>query len=225
MKRASKDLVVEGIEIPKGRYYGYENGELIVECKKSGNGNMYFEMEDHYIMIAFGSKGKKMAEVLIDKDEYERVSEYTWFYHNGYIEALIDNKTVGLHRFIMNTPKDFVTDHINRNASDNRKCNLRICNQYENCRNKSKTNRNNSGFKGIHLQKNMCKWECGIRKQFKRIYLGVYNKLEDAVRVRREKEQELFGEFACDVHPLTKEEIEFCRQQDIKYGTFNWNKE
>lgn len=224
-KRARKDIVIDGVLVPKGREYWYEDGELVIQCKQKGNGNHYVEIEDYIIIVVFNPKGTKMVEVLIDKDDYNKVSKYTWkLNEEGYIYGTYKGKHTYIQRVIMNTPKDYDTDHINQNKLDNRKCNLRICKHSENIRNRRKYSCNNSGFKGVYLHKKSYKWKTYIRNEGKTINLGTYNKLEDAVKVRREKEIELFGEFACEVHPLIKEEIEFCRQQDIKYGTYNWNK-
>ena len=53
---------------------------------------------------------------------------------------------IEMHRFIMNFPKGKYVDHINHNTLDNRKCNLRICNNADNIRNGKIRTNNKSGY-------------------------------------------------------------------------------
>lgn len=52
---------------------------------------------------------------------------------------------------------------------------------------------NTSGYTGVQVRGN--KWIAIITFKKKVYYLGTYSKLEDAVRVRRQAEERLFGEF------------------------------
>ena len=73
-------------------------------------------------------KGKPPITVLIDDEDYPKVSKYIWHIMAlGYINGSVKNKRFYLHRFIMNAPSNKVVDHINGNKLDNRKCNLRLC--------------------------------------------------------------------------------------------------
>lgn len=85
---------------------------------------------------------KITTKFVIDKDDYENVSQLNWCVTSvGYIASTqyVDGikKLLLLHRFIMNVPyfpgkgaKETV-DHINRNPLDNRKENLRVVSQSE----------------------------------------------------------------------------------------------
>ena len=64
-------------------------------------------------------------------------------------------------------------DHINRNRSDNRICNLRITNH-----SKNQFNRNNT--KGYSWHKRDKKWRSSIRVNNKQIWLGSFDNEEDA---------------------------------------------
>lgn len=72
----------------------------------------------------------------VDDIDYEKVSKHTWYYTGGYAQAVIDDKKIGMHRYIMNTPKGLVTDHLNHDTLDNRRSNLRICTHAENMANR-----------------------------------------------------------------------------------------
>lgn len=99
---------------------------------------------------------------------------------------------IEMHRFIMNFPKGKYVDHINHNTLDNRKCNLRICNNADNIRNGKIRTNNKSGHTGVSLNKTKTKWEANIKVNYKSIYLGVYSNIEDAIKARKEAEKKYF---------------------------------
>lgn len=64
--------------------------------------------------------------LLVDKQDFERVSRYSWCIGcKNRVVANVNHKVVYLHRFILGEV-DGVVDHINGNNRDNRRCNLRI---------------------------------------------------------------------------------------------------
>lgn len=69
-------------------------------------------------------------------------------------------------------------DHINGNKLDNRKSNLRICSNAENCRNSRGTGKNR--FKGVFWVAN--RWMAQIAVDRKTIYLGRFKDEEQAAR-------------------------------------------
>lgn len=87
-----------------------------------------------------------------------------WAVYLGKINGKYKNKTIKLHRFITNCPKGLVVDHINRNPADNRRCNLRICTQFENNKNRSN---NTSGITGVTWRSRSKKWRATIMKNGK----------------------------------------------------------
>ena len=90
----------------------------------------------------------------------------------------------------------YVVDHINCNAFDNRKCNLRICTQGENTLNKSYMKRNSSNYIGVRYDKYHDRYDSEIRLQEKRCHLGYEKELKNAVYKRYYAEKLLFKEFA-----------------------------
>lgn len=99
---------------------------------------------------------------------------------------------IEMHRFIMNFPKGKYVDHINHNTLDNRKCNLRICNNGDNLRNGKIRTNNKSGYNGIYFDKNRNKWLAEIKVNYKKIFLGRYVNIEDAIKTRKEAEKKYF---------------------------------
>ena len=77
---------------------------------------------------------------LIDIEDYDKIKDLCWYESKqGYIHHKDKGQQImQLHRLITGCPRDKVVDHINHNKRDNRKSNLRICTQKENCNNRPK---------------------------------------------------------------------------------------
>jgi hypothetical protein len=71
-------------------------------------------------------------------------------------------KTLLMHRVIMNPPTDMVVDHINGNGLDNRRSNLRIVTRGENSRLARNIPANRSGFRGVSWSSKRGKWRAAI---------------------------------------------------------------
>lgn len=142
-------------------------------------------------------------EFYFDLDDYDKIKDYCWYTvkdnDSKYMSIVttIDAKQVTMHKLL--GYKHY--DHINRNALDNRKSNLRPANSKENARNRSKQSNNTSGFIGVSWDKECQKWRPFIKVGGKMIHLGRYVKKEDAIRARLEAELKYFGEeFAPQRH-------------------------
>ena len=81
-------------------------------------------------------------------------------------------------------PKSMI-DHINRDKSDNRICNLRPADALLNRLNRGVERRNKSGHTGIYWNKHGKKWHAQIKRGQLRIHLGMFDSLDDAVEARR----------------------------------------
>lgn len=138
-----------------------------------------------------------------DLEDYDKISNYTWHYSNGYAIAHQykgDKRTTfKMHRLIMNVlDVDCVVDHINHNRLDNRKCNLRIANNIKNSFNHSIQSNNTSGVTGVIFHKASNKWCSRITVNGKRIILGYYDNFDEAVKVRKAAEEKYYGEWSYD---------------------------
>lgn len=146
----------------------------------------------------------KNQKVLVDKNLYEDLNKNKWYTMNcsgKYYAARtikIDGKkkTILMHRYIMNAPKNKVVDHINGNTLDNRIENLRICSHKENIRNSKKCKNNTSGYTGVFFYKRTKRWQSCIGVNNKIINLGYYDTKEEAALAYNEAAIKYFGEFA-----------------------------
>jgi len=138
------------------------------------------------------------VELIVDATDYEKVKEYSWcISKTGYpVARMKDGRVIKLTRFLLE-PKNpkLVIDHINGNPFDNRRANLRICTNTQNSRNCKLSKNNTSGYVGVRMTESG-KWHAQIMVNRKEINLGRYEKLEDAIKARREGEIRYFGEFA-----------------------------
>ena len=141
------------------------------------------------------SRGKY---TLIDDSDLEKVNQHTWHCgKNGYASCNRKEFKVLMHRFILDFPKSNI-DHKNGDKLDNRRENLRLCNQSQNTANSSKRKTNTSGFKGVSLEKRNpnLKWVVNLTKDYKHIYGGAFKTKEEAHNRYIELSRKFFGEFA-----------------------------
>jgi len=141
--------------------------------------------------------------VVIDREDYPTIKDLRWLtivapYTCYAMHSYTKNGKRGaipMHRLILgiNDPGVLV-DHVNRNGLDNRRGNLRTCTARQNCYNTKRRTDNTSGYKGVHLH--FGKWQARVVVNGKRISLGHFDNLMDAVRVRDEAAAKHYGQYA-----------------------------
>lgn len=133
--------------------------------------------------IAVLRRNKVIAWAYVDDADYEEISAYRWgLDKDGYAvraEGTFPNTArYSMHRQLLNPPSNLVTDHINRNKLDNRRCNLRIVTRQENNRNVGPRAGNSTGYKGVSLNKG--RYVAQIRFDGKSIHIGRFGTKEEA---------------------------------------------
>lgn len=136
----------------------------------------------------------------VDDEDWPLISRYTWRMDpKGYVVTNSFGTTLRIHRLILNPKKGEQVDHINHNKLDNRKWNLRICNNSENQANTPKRTykeKFSSIYKGVHYRKDLDKYTARIGFGKTRIHIGHFQTQEEAALAYNAKAIELFGEFA-----------------------------
>lgn len=141
---------------------------------------------------------------IIDEEDFERVSKHSRCvqqYKNKskckkiYAKCSIRGTQVTLHRFILNSPRGSLVDHINGDSLDNRKDNLRYTDKKGNAANRPKDRLKNatSIYKGVSY--NGGKWHCKIQVSGEAIYLGGFSTEVAAAEAYNKAALEYFGEF------------------------------
>lgn len=161
--------------------------------------------------MAKSIKHRNGYEIIVDDDVYEWASKLKLYVstENGrsfaYRTVTVNgrNKNVYLHREIMglNVPgPKLVVDHINQNALDNRRENLRVCTPSQNSMNRRKrTDRVfTSVYKGVFFDKSkkLKPWRASIKVNRKTTWSGRFDTEEEAAERYNEEALKLHGEFA-----------------------------
>lgn len=107
---------------------------------------------------------------------------------SGYIRVTLQGRTYFQHRLAWaiyyNKWPQGVIDHKDRVRSNNAICNLRDTTQHQNSLNQGDNCKNTSGFKGVSQNKKTGKFEQYKYYKYKKIYLGSFDTVEDAVLAR-----------------------------------------
>ncbi len=145
----------------------------------------YEIVDDHTAVIPVKYKDQWFV-TLVDVTDAELVADYSWGLNKqGYIQAMINKKTVTLHRFLLNLHAEskLIVDHINGFRADNRRANLRMTTYTSNQHNvKRNSKRNSSGFRGVGKHSQCNKWQASVNVDKKLKYLGLYDTAEEAAR-------------------------------------------
>ena len=122
--------------------------------------------------IILSGKKANGKSAKVDDDDYKKYNHLRWHLSDtGYAVRRNNGETIRLHRLIMNCPEGMVVDHLNGDTLDNRKCNLRICTQLDNARNRH-------NVKGYCYDKSKKKYMVRYNRKF----YGRYETEEEAKR-------------------------------------------
>lgn len=118
----------------------------------------------------------------VDEADFESVSRHSWCFDQGYAWAKIDGRKESLHAYLMRPCAGMQVDHINQNGLDNRRCNLRVVEQRDNCWNREGVPGSTSSFKGVSWDRRRLKWVATIRIRGRNKNLGRFESEVEAAR-------------------------------------------
>jgi len=187
------------------RQFNAEEFILSIRHKYCRNKNSYVKHLDHALLEVINSRNEVCIS-LIDIDMVYEVSKYNWSFRktNGrfYIYRNLhtpNTKTEFLHQFLMKGKKSI--DHKNGNSLDNRLCNLRECDRFQNMANveKIRSDKKSQLPRGVYKHSDG-RYRTFIHHKNVKIEIGVFDIAEEAFENYKKKHLELNKEFS----PYTK---------------------
>lgn len=109
-----------------------------------------------------------------------------------------NGKRTRLHRYLLAAEPGEEVDHQNHDQWDNRQWNIRICTRQENMRNRrrGKLKGATSRFKGVYWDTYYQKWKSDTKINGKNVFIGYFDKEEDAAKAYDAMAVNKYGEFA-----------------------------
>lgn len=139
------------------------------------------------------------SEFYFDKEDYDKIKDYTWSNSGNYIISNVDGKIRHIETLIISAPENKHIAHINGSTSyyDNRKSNLRVADSAQVQWNREMMSNNKSGVTGVYYNKANGSWMASIMCYGKR-FTRAFNCKADAIKQRKTWEEVMFGDFSYD---------------------------
>lgn len=161
-----------------------------VKCRKQ---NEYFDRGTH--IEVFDENGKSFLishqDMAIVKTRYWKVQD------RKYVHSYGSTGWESLHRFLMKPQGGLEVDHANRDKTDCRRENMRVCTRSENMYNTTCNSNNTSGYKGVDFHSCKGRWRARIRVNGRRIDIGHFDSAEEAHIAYKRAAKRFHGELAC----------------------------
>lgn len=190
--------------------------------------NDYCIFHNEAYFNVYNQRCEWVGNFVIDLCDIETVKYHKWRFSSfGHVVTGSGADNIrDLSHIVLGIPKEqdstIVVDYINGNPRDNRRANLRICEQTQNVLNKSFMSTNTTGVIGVSYDKYRNRYAPEISLGNKRLHLGRYRTFEEAAYVRLVAEKYMFKEFANDNNIIRKESMVSRLSEDRKQELENY---
>lgn len=142
---------------------------------------------------------------LVDDDDFERLSQHKWHYAEdakkgkpGYAKRRTPGRGpwIWMHKEIIGAGSNTQVDHIDGNKLNNSKSNLRKCSPTQNKQNRTLTNKNKTGFKGVSWVVRANSWRARLHCNGKERWAGYWKDIKQAALAYDRMAKKHFGQFA-----------------------------
>lgn len=143
----------------------------------------------------------------VSDEDFEYLNQFKWYKRKirNTFYAIRRTSSAGykkrfiflMHREIMCVTENKIkVDHADRDGLNNQRNNLRLATDSQSMANRASFNGSSSKYLGVQWHKMGKKWQAGICKNRKQIYLGLFDNEIDAALAYNKAASELHGEFA-----------------------------
>lgn len=159
-----------------------------------------FSVEENHVRCTV----KSGRSFLIDYKDFHLVRSFRWSVsREGYVLGYVPGgKNIKLHRLLMGAKPGEVVDHVNGNPADCRRANLRITTQRQNTYNTKLPKSSTTGYKGVCFDKRKNRYMAHIHPNRTMVFLGYYEKPEEATVAYDKAASFYFGKYARLNFPL-----------------------
>lgn len=166
-------------------------------------GSRYSTERAHLKLIDISTPRYPNTFTQVDDSDYEELVKFRWFItkvtsRSYYVVRNLVGQTpsrIRLHQHILGV-RNRVIDHVDGDALNNQRNNLRLCTVQQNSFNCKKHRRGRSQFKGVGWHKQNQKWRASIKKGELHAHLGYFDCEGCAAIAYDTAARKLFGEFA-----------------------------
>jgi hypothetical protein len=200
--------IVKGIDLTRKKH-----GIISCGCSNNKGGSKpktnKYDLSGEYGVGWASNTGNKFY---FDLDDYNTIKDYCWYEYinkkTGY--RSLRTRERGSRKSILMTHLIGCRyyDHIDHNALNCTRGNLRPATNKENAQNKNKHKYNTSGVTGVYWDKKQQYWFARICVNYNTIHLGCFQNKNDAIMARLQAEVKYFKEFAPQKELFEKYGIE-----------------
>ena len=145
----------------------------------------------------------KGYEAMVDDEDYEKLLPFSWHAHKSRNVIYADHitphvngkqKTIKMHRVILNVPNGVQIDHIDGNGLNNQKNNLRVVTNRQNHMNRKWQRA--SKYPGITWERRRKHWVAQAQIDGKHVHIGSFP-----------SEEEAYAAYLATVNPIENERL------------------